>query len=208
MVIDPVSSLARGETQFDVSAMLIRQIYYLKSAGITAVMTVLNEANGLEHPIQSISSLVDTWLTVVMLEAVGERNRGLYVLKSRGMAHSNQIREFLLSDGGVDVVPVLVGETGVLTGSARLAAQSAERAAAQSMSRESEELSRALERRRASVDTHVATLRADFVAEEGLTQRLIQASERRREALRLDRVEQGRQRSVRPVSDDPAVDEP
>jgi circadian clock protein KaiC len=118
VVIDPVSSLARGATAFDVSAMLIRQVYYLKSAGITAVMTVLSEDGKSPETIMSISSLVDTSLEVVMLEDFGERNRGLYVLKSRGMAHSNQIREFLLSDVGVDVVPVMVGENGVLTGSA------------------------------------------------------------------------------------------
>jgi circadian clock protein KaiC len=208
VVIDPVSSLARGATPFDVSALLMRQIYYLKSAGITAVMTMLNEQGGLEHPIQSISSLVDTWVQVVMLEAFGERNRGIYVLKSRGMAHSNQIREFLLSDSGVEMIPVVVGPDGVLTGSARVAAESAERATAQGLSRESEELARALERRRGSVESHVAALQADFGAEESLTQRLIETSERAQEAVRRDRLEQGRQRSVRPAADSPATDSP
>jgi circadian clock protein KaiC len=208
VVIDPVSSLARGATPFDVSALLMRQIYYLKSAGITAVMTMLNEQGGLEHPIQSISSLVDTWVQVVMLEAFGERNRGIYVLKSRGMAHSNQIREFLLSDSGVEMIPVVVGPDGVLTGSARVAAESAERATAQGLSRESEELARALERRRGSVESHVAALQADFGAEESLTQRLIKTSERAQEAVRRDRLEQGRQRSVRPAADSPATGEP
>jgi circadian clock protein KaiC len=203
VVIDPVSSLARGVTPFDVSAMLMRQIYYLKSAGITAVMTVLSEEGELAHRIQSISSLVDTWLEVVMLEAFGERNRGLYVLKSRGMGHSNQIREFLLSDSGVSLVPVVVGAGGVLTGSARVAAQSAERAAALGLTLESEELARALERRRESVESHVAQLRADFVAEEGLTKRLIETSAKRQEAARLDRLEQGRRRSVKPDADQP-----
>jgi circadian clock protein KaiC len=198
VVIDPVSSLARGATAFDVSAMLMRQIYYLKSAGITAVMTVLNEEAGLQESIVSISSLVDTSLELVMLEAFGERNRGLYVLKSRGMAHSNQIREFILSDVGVDVVPVVVGEEGVLTGSARISAESAERATAQGLSLESDELARALERRRETVDAHVATLRADLAAEERLTQRLIEASEQRQDAIRLDRLAQGRRRTVRP----------
>ena len=203
VVIDPVSSLARGVTPFDVSAMLMRQIYYLKSAGITAVMTVLSEESELAHRIQSISSLVDTWLEVVMLEAFGERNRGLYVLKSRGMGHSNQIREFLLSDSGVSLVPVVVGAGGVLTGSARVAAQSAERAAALGLTLESEELARALERRRESVEAHVAQLRADFVAEEGLTKRLIETSAKRQEAVRRDRLEQGRRRSVKPDADEP-----
>ena len=203
VVIDPVSSLARGATAFDVSAMLMRQVYYLKSAGITAVMTVLSEQNGLEQSIMNISSLVDTSLEVVILSAFGERNRGLYVLKSRGMAHSNQIREFLLSDAGVDVVPVVVGAEGVLTGSARIAEESAERATAQGLSRESEELARAMESRRESVDAHVAALRADFAAEERLTRRLIQASEQRDEAVRLDRLAQGRRRTVKPPENEP-----
>jgi circadian clock protein KaiC len=203
VVIDPVSSLARGTTPFDVSAMLMRQIYYLKSAGVTAVMTVLSEESGLEHAIQSISSLVDTWLEVVMLEAFGERNRGLYVLKSRGMAHSNQIREFLLSDSGVSLVPVVVGAGGVLTGSARVAAESAERATALGLTLESEELARALERRRESVEAHVAQLRADFVAEESLTKRLIETSEKRQEAARLERLAQGHRRTIGPAADEP-----
>ncbi|HYO18495.1 MAG TPA: circadian clock protein KaiC [Dermatophilaceae bacterium] len=203
VVIDPVSSLARGATAFDVSAMLMRQVYYLKSAGITAVMTVLSDEGEVEQSIINISSLVDTSLEVVMLNAVGERNRGLYVLKSRGTAHSNQIREFLLSDLGVDVVPVVIGESGVLTGSARIAAESAERAAAQGLSRESEELASALEDRRETVDAHVATLHADFAAEERLTQRLIEASEGRQAALRLDRLAQGRRRTIRNPENEP-----
>ncbi len=143
-----------------------------------------------------------------MLEAFGERNRGLYVLKSRGMAHSNQIREFLLSGSGVDVVPVVVGPDGVLTGSARVAAESAARATAHGLTQESEELARALERRRESVESHVAALQADFGAEESLTRRLIETNERREDAVLLDRLEQGRQRSVKPATDKPATGEP
>jgi circadian clock protein KaiC len=202
VVIDPVSSLARGATAFDVSAMLMRQVYYLKAAGITAIMTVLSGESGLDQAITNISSLVDTSLEVVILTGFGERNRGLYVLKSRGMAHSNQIREFLLSDTGVDVIPVVIGANGVLTGSARIAAESDERATAEGVILEAEELAGALRRRKDTVDAHVATLRADFEAEEGLTQRLIAASEQRQEAVRADRLAQGRRRTVRdPESD-------
>jgi len=202
VVIDPVSSLARGATAFDVSAMLMRQVYYLKSASITAVMTVLTDEGELAQSIINISSLVDTSLELATLTALGERNRGLYVLKSRGTAHSNQIREFVLSDTGIEVVPVVIGAEGVLTGSARIAAESAERASAQGMSRESAELARALEDRRESVDAHVATLRDDFAAEERLAQRLIEASEQRQEAVRLDRLAQGRRRTVRHPEDE------
>ncbi len=197
VVIDPVSSLARGASAFDVSAMLMRQVYYLKSAGITAVLTVLTDETELAQSIINISSLVDTSVELAILTAPGERNRGVYVLKSRGTAHSNQIREFLLSDNGIEVVPVVIGADGVLTGSARIAAESAERNTALGMSQESAELARALERRRETVDAHVATLRADFEAEELLTRRLIEASEQQQEAVRLDRLAQGRRRTAR-----------
>ena len=203
VVIDPVSSLARGATAFDVSAMLMRQVYYLKSAGITAVMTVLTDESELAQSIINISSLVDTSLELAILTALGERNRGLYVLKSRGTAHSNQIREFVLSDTGMEVVPVVIGAEGVLTGSARIAAESVDRASAQGMSLESAELARALELRRETVDAHVATLRADLAAEERLTQRLIEASEQRQEAVRLERLAQGRRRTARNPENEP-----
>jgi circadian clock protein KaiC len=197
VVIDPVSSLARGATAFDVSAMLMRQVYYLKSAGITAVMTLLTAEGELAESVVNISSLVDTALELVILPALGERNRGLYVVKSRGTAHSNQIREFVLSETGVDVVPVVVGDGGVLTGSARIAAESAERAAAEELSLGSQELARALEHRRQTVDAHVASMRADFAAEERLIQRLIEASTQRQDAEQLDRLAQGRRRTLR-----------
>jgi len=201
VVIDPVSSLARGGSAFDVSAMLMRQVYYLKAAGITAVMTVLTDESDLAASIINISSLVDTSLELVILTALGERNRGLYVLKSRGTAHSNQIREFTLSDDGMEVVPVVIGAEGLLTGSARIAAESAERASAQGMSLESQELAQALERRRDTVDAHVAPLRDDFAAEERLAQQLIAAAEQSQEAVRLDRVAQGRRRTRRPENE-------
>jgi len=199
VVIDPVSSLSRGTSQLDVSAMLMRQIYYLKSAGITAVMTSLTEGgDDLEHTELNISSLVDTWLLTITMPSSGERNRGLYVLKSRGMAHSNQIREFLLSSEGVGLVPVYIGPDGVLTGSARAAAEAAQAATEQGWARESAELTEALELRRRAVETEVASLWADFEAEENRSQRRIQASKKGEEALRLSRLEQGRQRTVKP----------
>jgi circadian clock protein KaiC len=203
VVIDPVSSLARGATAFDVSAMLMRQVYYLKSAGITAVMTVLTDEGELAQSIINISSLVDTSLELVILSALGERNRGLYVLKSRGTAHSNQIREFVLSDMGVEVVPVVIGEDGLLTGSARIAAESVERTTAQGLSLESDKLARALENRRETVDAQIVTMRAAFAAEERLTHQLIDASQQQQDAVRLDRVAQAQRRTARNPENEP-----
>ena len=199
VVIDPVSSLSRGTSMGDVSAMLTRQLYYLKSAGITAVMTSLTEGgNDLEHTELSISSLVDTWLLAITMQTSGERNRGLYVLKSRGMAHSNQIREFLLSSQGVSLVPVYMGPDGVLTGSARAAAEAVEADLGLGAEHESSQLAEAMELRRKAIETRVASMWADFEAEESLTARQITSSKKREQALRAARLEQGRQRTVKP----------
>lgn len=195
VILDPVSSLARGGPSSDVSAMLMRQIYYLKKDGITAVMTVLHEESGLEQYNQNISSLVDTWIQVVTMDAVGERNRGLYVLKSRGTAHSNQVREFLLSHDGVSLVPVVVGPDGVLTGSARLAAEGADQAADLELSHESADLVGDLERRRASMSAKVAAMQAEFEVDEAQTKRLIERSGRAGQAAQQNRWEQEQRRS-------------
>src|SRR5574341_1165281 len=109
--------------------MLTRLIDFLKANRITALFTNLSHAGGaLELTEFGISSMMDTWLLLRDIELGGERNRGMYILKSRGMAHSNQIREFLLSDRGIDLVNVYTGPGGVLTGSARSAQEAAEKA--------------------------------------------------------------------------------
>ena len=199
VVIDPVSSLSRGTSMTDVSAMLVRQIYYLKLAGITAVMTSLTEGGSdLEHTEVNISSLVDTWLLTITMQSSGERNRGLYVLKSRGMAHSNQIREFLLSSEGVSLVPVYMGPDGVLTGSARAAAEAVETGVGLGAEQESSQLSEAMELRRKALETRMASMWADLEAEESLTARRITETKKHEDALRAARLEQGRQRTVKP----------
>ena len=126
--MDPVSDLLRIGTGADVSAMLTRQVDFLKARGVTALFTSLNsERASRRRPTSRSTSLVDTWLLVKTMEGNGERNRVLYVLKSRGMAHSNQIREFLLTDQGIELADVYVGPQGVLTGSARQAQEAQER---------------------------------------------------------------------------------
>jgi circadian clock protein KaiC len=101
--------------------MAMRLVDYLKGRGITTIMTTLTSGGKhLEQSEINISSLIDTWLLVRDIENDGERNRGLYILKSRGMAHSNQIREFRLSHRGIELLDVYLGPDGVLTGSARL----------------------------------------------------------------------------------------
>jgi len=196
VIIEPVSSLSSGTQGPDASAMIVRQIHYLKSAGITTVLTSLIEGGTGEVSAQHISSLVDTWVLVRTLEGSGERNRGLYVLKSRGMAHSNQIREFILSASGVDLVPVYIGPSGVLTGSARAAEETIEREIIAGLGEKSAQLAAALEGRREAVEAHVAAIRTDFETEESLTKRLVETTEERRVALQSERTAEGRKRTV------------
>jgi circadian clock protein KaiC len=121
VVVDPITNLTAVSDQQEVKAMLTRMIDFLKNQGITALFTSLTA--GEETTEQSevgVSSLMDTWLLLRNVETAGERNRLLFVLKSRGMAHSNQVREFRLSDQGIRLIDVYVGPGTVLTGSSSL----------------------------------------------------------------------------------------
>ena len=130
VVLDAIGCLSAVGTRRDASIMLTRLIDFLKLEEITALLTSLRRGDdSLEQTNEDISSLVDTWLLLRDIELGGERNRVINVLKSRGMAHSNQLREFLMTDHGVQLQDVYLGTEGVLTGSARLARESAERAA-------------------------------------------------------------------------------
>lgn len=164
VVVDPVSSLTQSAHIQDAHLMSVRLIDFLKTEGITALLTSLTagEASSEEATLISISSLVDTWLLVRTSECNGERNRTLYVLKSRGMAHSNQVREFLITARGVDLVDVYVGDGGVLTGSARAQQEAVEHAKEQ---RRDQELARRLRQRTAkqrAFESQLAALRAEF----------------------------------------------
>jgi circadian clock protein KaiC len=131
VVMDPITNMMSIGGGDEVKAMLTRVIDYLKSQGITTIFTSLTAGgDSLEQSEVGISSLMDAWLLVRMLETAGERNRLLYLLKSRGMAHSNQMREFQLSDGGIKLIDVYVGPGEVLTGSARLVQEAKDQAEA------------------------------------------------------------------------------
>ena len=129
VIVDPISSLVGGGPEREVKMMLLRMIDYLKMSGITAFLSALtSEGSPIDATELDVSSLIDTWLLVRSVERDGERTRLLNVLKSRGMAHSNQVREFLMTDNGVELRAVYVGPGGVLTGSARAAQEASDRA--------------------------------------------------------------------------------
>jgi circadian clock protein KaiC len=181
VVMDPVTSFLSSGTSNEVTGMLTRLIDFLKSRQITAFMTTLtSQVEHLEQTDVHISSLIDTWLILRALESGGERNRGLMVLKSRGMAHSNQIREFLLTKNGIELQDVYIGPAGVLTGSARLVQEAQEEAEELQQRYALEEKRRQSERKRKMLEAQIAALQADIATEESELQQLIRQEELRR----------------------------
>ena len=199
MVIDPVSNLTSAGTLADSRAMLTRLLDLLKMRQITTLMTNLTTGGGRSTEVTEIgiSSVVDNWLLVRDVELSGERNRVMYVLKARGTAHSNQVREFLLTDRGIQLLPAYVGASGVLTGSARLAQETRERAEAVALEQQLEQRRRERALEKARVELQIAALRAQLEEDERDTARGINleaATEIRRED---DRAAMARSRRVK-----------
>ncbi len=167
VVIDPISSLLAGGESDDAQMMAVRLVDYLKSRGVTAVMTSLTrDAVRPQTSEIAISSIIDTWLLVRTVEASGERNRVIYVLKSRGTAHSNQMREFVITNHGIELVDVYIGPEGVLTGAARAQQEGRENAAQVKRQQETARKKRELERRRRLADFQFSALREKLDAQE------------------------------------------
>lgn len=189
VVVDPINNFLSVGSFGEVRSMLLRLIDYLKSEGITAFFTSLTHGSTpIEQTDVGVSSLIDTWMLVRDMESDGERNRALYVLKSRGMGHSNQVREFVITDRGVELVDVDTGPDGVLLGSRRRAREAARRAEAESRREEAERSRRDMERRQQVLEARIATLRLEHEIEIEAAERLVaegQALDRRREAERL-----------------------
>jgi circadian clock protein KaiC len=174
VVLDPVGSLVQAGNQRDAHIVLIRLMDFLKMRGITAFLTNLTSGGeALERTDVEISSLVDAWLFVRDIELGGERNRAMYVLKSRGMSHSNQLREFLLTDRGVDLLDVYIGPDGVLTGSSRLSQESREAASTLARQQETAAKERDRARKREALEARIIALRKEFEAEDEDAQRLV-----------------------------------
>lgn len=199
VIVDPITNLMLGGTERDIQSMLVRLMDFLKAARVTTLFTSLTSGKNMAAMEQSevgISSLIDTWILVREMEFDGERNRGLYVIKSRGMAHSNQVREFLLTRRGIKLVPVYLGAEGVLTGSARVAQEARERSASRLRTQETERRRLELERKRKAVKAQIASLRASFAAEADDTQRSIGQDLLRETEIQDDRSEMAQSRRI------------
>jgi circadian clock protein KaiC len=174
VVVDPVTGLLHAGTEFETRSILLRLIDFLKEKQITAILTTLtNDANLQEHTEVDISSLVDAWLLLRDIESGGERNRVIYVLKARGIAHSNQIREFLLTSHGIELREIYLGEAGLLTGSARVTQEAKDASAALLARQEIERKQLLLERKRKALDAQIAALQLDLESEEQESQQII-----------------------------------
>jgi len=197
VIIDPIDAFVTGANQTEVKTMLLRLVDYLKMNQITAFFASLSApGENLELTDISISSLIDTWLLLRDIEIDGERNRVLYVLKSRGMAHSNQIREFRLTDNGIELLDVYIGQKGVLTGSGRLSQEAKDRAEEVIRQQEIKRKQFGLERKRTAMAARIAELQAEFNAEESESLKIISMEKIRAERFKQDQGKMAKSRKA------------
>ena len=197
VIIDPITSLMDSGTSSESKGMVTRLIDYLKGNQITSLFTSLTQGgHALQQSEMAMSSLMDAWLLLQDFEGNGERNRVLYVLKARGMKHSNQIREFLISDRGIDLVDAYIGPSGVLTGSARAAQNSLEKAALLASHQEAARRQRELKRKRAVLEQQIAGLRTEHEASAEELRQIDEQVGTQTRLLTTERTELGRLRQA------------
>jgi len=200
VIVDPITNLAEAGTTREATAMLTRLMDFLKSRGITSLFTSLTPgASSREATDVGVSSLTDTWLLLRDIEPGGERNRAIHVLKSRGMAHSNQIREFLLTNRGIELREVYNGPEGVLTGSMRVAQEAREAASERQRTFEFASKRRALERRKREIESKLIALRAELEEEEAAIEAATGLESNRLEYASSERTAMSKSRQVGPA---------
>lgn len=195
VIIDPISNLINVGSPDEVKSILMRLNDFLKSKQITALSTSLSLRGKVETDV-GISSLMDTWINLRSKESNGERNRTIDIIKSRGMAHSNQMREFLLTDDGIKLEDVYLGPAGMLTGSARVSQIALERSQKLIRQQEIERKRREIERKHSSVEAQIAEIRTKFEAEEEELERMIKQGNLKEEVLESDKIEMSMMRSA------------
>jgi len=197
VIMDPITSLMVAGTDFETKGMVTRLIDYLKGGQVTSLFTSLTHGgHALQQSEIAMSSLMDSWLLLQDFEGDGERNRVLYVIKARGMAHSNQVREFLISSRGVDLVDAYIGPSGVLTGSARAAQGAREKAEALASQQEAAGRKRELERSRAALERQISGLRSEYEAGAEEIRRIDEQVGMQTRLLTTERTELGRLRQA------------
>jgi circadian clock protein KaiC len=173
VVVDPIYNLSAVGSTNEVRSMLLRLIDFLKSRQVTAMLTAYDSGSSQDPWNAEVSSLMDAWVQVQMLVSSGERNRGLYVLKARGIAHSHQIREFILSADGIQLCDVYLGQGNVLTGSARVAQEAREAEIEAERQQVIAVKQREMERKRHQIEAQIAALQGDLESQIAETERFI-----------------------------------
>ena len=197
VVIDPITNFLAVGDETETKSMLTRLIDFLKIRQITAVFTSLTSAGtDAEDSEVGVSSLMDVWLLVKNIESNGERNRGLYVLKARGIAHSNQVREFLLTDRGIELIDAYIGTEGVLMGSARSSQLARERAAEVDRQLSTEHKQRELRRKQELYEAQLIALKGQYEIERDALLRELDGEEKRQKVLAAQRLEIARMRKA------------
>lgn len=197
VILDPINTFVTSDKELELKTLLMRIIDFLKVKQITALFTSLTRSDcGMEGSDAGISSLIDTWLLLRDIELQGERNRGIYILKSRGIANSNQIREFELTDAGVELREVYIGSNGVLTGSARLAQEAVENSEILTRKYEIELKIREIAQKRKELEARVATMHADFNSEEAEAKKIIEKEQVMMKQLEKDKEAMAASRKV------------
>jgi circadian clock protein KaiC len=167
VTMDPATALLKSGSELATENMLLRMLDFLKERTITLLLTTLTNGGEVqERTSLGISSLMDTWILLRDIESDGERNKGLYVLKARGIAHSNQIREFVFTTGGIELRDVYIGAAGLLTGSARVAQQSKEATEALLAEQTVADKQNLSERRCKAIEAQIAVLRFELESEQ------------------------------------------
>ena len=190
VVLDPITNLITVGSVSEVKAMLIRLIDFLQEEQVTVMFTALTLNTVIsDQTDEGVSSLVDAWLLVRDIEYNGERNRGMYIMKSRGMKHSNQVREFVITDKGLDLVDVYLGPDGILTGSAReaqiLQEQTGDVLRNYAVTRKDREISR----KRKVLEAKISSLQTEFESAEDELNKIYQEEELRKEVADKTRSE-------------------
>jgi circadian clock protein KaiC len=165
VIIDPISNLISVGSEHEVRSMLVRLIDMLKINNVTGLFTSLSKPTDQVRPElgeEAVSSLVDTWITVRDLEGIGERNRGIYIVKSRGMGHSNQVREFIITKKGIQLLDVEVGPNGILTGAARKSNQLSQKVSELKLQTELERKDREIDRKKKVLEANIIALQNEF----------------------------------------------
>ena len=189
VIMDPITSFVGHANDSRVKNILMKLVDFLKSKGITAMFSSLTPSGSpTETSHVAISSLIDSWILLRDLECNGERNRSLYILKSRGMSHSNQVREFLITDKGVELVDVYSGAHGIVTGGARLSMLAQEKALDVKAQEEIELRHLAVESKRNILDAKIAEMRAEFAAQEAANITLSSQEKKRSTQLSADKT--------------------